>query len=69
MKPEEGEELAFDDDSAEEGDAEGGATDGAADGTADAWGGDGDIVLAVPTTEDGCPPPSEDWNANAHSAW
>ena len=71
-KPEDGEELKFDDDSEEE-EVENGSDD--ADGTAaewgtgggDAWGGDNDaapaaVAAAVPT-------PADEWNAESAQSW
>lgn len=64
-KPEEGEELTFDDDSEEEGDGD--AADGA-DGAAEAWGAGDDDAATAPAAA--AETPNEDWNVNtAATAW
>lgn len=74
-KPEEGEELNFDDDSEEEDDEGEGATNGDTAGAwgggdgGNAWGGDADATPAAAAVTPAVSAPADDWNANAATAW
>jgi len=72
-KPEEGEELKFDDDSEEDEDDGVGVADGAAGaggaGGGDAWGAGDDAVSAAAPTAAATPAPADDWNAGTATSW
>jgi ATP-dependent RNA helicase DDX3X len=72
-KPEEGEELKFDDDSEDEEDEGADAANGTAGvwgvGGGDAWGAGGDTVPEAASSAAVVPAPADEWNANATSGW
>jgi ATP-dependent RNA helicase DDX3X len=72
-KPEEGEELKFDDDSEDEEDEGADAANGAAGawgaGGGDAWGAGGDAVPEAASSAAAVPRPADEWNADAATAW